>query len=212
MLMAKATRLLAEIPQQSSNILLERVDGIEECGRPWEAVSFIEFTSWIGDMALLKQGLSKISADKKEVALAQIKSVRDNGLEHGKHMAPFRALRDACVTYKDLCRASEFKTGREKVNCCIQIFGKCELLLSLFGLQQLCDTARLCDIARLAANVRPLQRELRVKGVSLLPLSDSFIGKGAGYIFPNKFNVAGSLSDEGRVAEVVATAYIWRGA
>ena len=62
-------------------------------------MSPIEFAAWIGDMTLVRQLLAVVPAHKKAEALAQLIGVRDNGLEHGKHMAPFHSLIETCRTY-----------------------------------------------------------------------------------------------------------------
>lgn len=162
----KATKFIGKITPENYHIVLERVFGEKErFSRVWKGagVSALEFTAWIGDVTLMNALLAKVPAHKKVEALKQLIGVKENGLEHGSHMAPFHVLIDKIKTYdKDFF---QFKDGDAQDEYCIKIIGGAEKLLSLFGLQWFCDSK---PFDRLTKFDRAPDRGALVDGLSLL--------------------------------------------
>lgn len=159
----KATQLISSITPENGNIVLERVYGKERCSRIWQAVSALEFAAWTGDVTLMNALLTKVPAHKKGEALKQLTGVRVNGLEHGKHMAPFHLFIEKCRIFdRDFY---QFKDWEARDEYCLKIIGGAEKLLSLFGLQWLCDDEPFDPIPRFD---RAPSRAPLLEGKSLL--------------------------------------------
>lgn len=181
-----ATQLIESLKPEKGATVLERGYAVERCGRQWKKrISPLEAAAWIGDVMLMKALLEKVPRDKKSEALAQLIGVRNNGLEHGPHMAPFHTFVDVCRTY--VSDFSKFKDWDARDDYCVKIIGGTEKLLPLFGLQWLCDNEPFDPVPKF--NRAPL-RALLLQGESLLDILtclglDFFIFKWA---MPERWN------------------------
>lgn len=177
----QATTLIESISDESSDCILKKVYGIEPCGRTWQAVSSLQFTTWIGDSALIIKLLAKVPANKKDIALSQLIEVRDQGLEHGKHMAPFRAL---IAGYQQMSRKEPlFIDNQTRYNTWRNTITPLQFQLSIFGLQWLCDPVRYFSEERKFEPKRSLQLTTgEILHGGEIKLKDSFLGKGIDYI------------------------------
>lgn len=72
--------------------ILQRSKGVEPCGRHWKRISPLEYAAWAGDTFMVTMLLSHIPNDYKFLALEQLKNIRDNGTEHGKHLSALKSL------------------------------------------------------------------------------------------------------------------------
>jgi hypothetical protein len=117
--------------------VLKKMPSKEPCGRNWKSVSPLEYAAWIGDTFMVTMLLDHVPTEGLQQALDQLRAVKDYGLEHGPHMAPFYALINAYNHY--ITHFSQFNNWYERKIYCIKTIGVLQRCLSSFGLQWFCD-------------------------------------------------------------------------
>lgn len=155
-------------------IALEKVKGVEECGRTWEAVSALEFAVWAGDPELINVLFETVPKAEQSKALKQLQRVMKEGTEHGKHLAPYYSVIEAYDKY--IAKFDDWNWDDRDVYWVTEI-GKKQFMLPLVGLQQMCDKEPFSPVPSFKrVPERTLEVLLRFSNHSLVPLSSSGLG------------------------------------
>jgi|GEM_PF-4296145 len=131
----KVLEVLGQFSQISSNscIITLKISGAKEHCRHWtQPISALQFAAWAGDLNLVELFLTKMPHEYSQIALRQLRQVRDHGLEHGGMMAPYL---DFTKTGEEFNCESETMSGEEQDQYCIETLGGKQFALPRYGIR-----------------------------------------------------------------------------
>jgi hypothetical protein len=128
--------------KKNQDLVLQKTNGAERCGRKWTNISSLEAAALLGDMFMVKDLLDFVPRNLKSEAAAQLSHAleKKETSENAGYLTPYRKLirayEDYIDRYDDLYSAGDWQ---EINRLWIEGVGIAQRMLPIVGLQEICN-------------------------------------------------------------------------